>query len=46
MAHEESSLTGPKPAEETTLAIRVERKTLDIHGGEGSRLFTLLKKAV
>lgn len=48
---QESSLTGPRPADEGTdgeqmKAVTIERKTRDIFGGEGSRLFAMLKKAV
>lgn len=48
METHENSLTGPQSADEgqKALGITVERKTLDIFGGEGSRLFTILKKAV
>ena len=53
MESQENSLIGPQPVEEggqldNTVAhgITVKRPTRDIFGGEGSRLFTLLKKAV
>lgn len=48
METHENSLTGPQSADEDqeSLGFTVERKTRDIFGGEGSRLFTLLKKAV
>lgn len=45
----ENSLTGPQEVRDDgdeIRSIQVERKTIDIYGGEGSRLFALLKKAV
>lgn len=38
-------MTDKTPAQDAMKLIQVERKSRDIYGGEGSKLFTLLKKA-